>query len=515
MTFPLILIKISFMKIKFLKKCISLLVALSLPLGAFGCGAADDDAKSYDQVTQDTVRYRIAVCRSYESPVYEQIVDGFADALYDTFGEAHIILNDRTIAFDENGEAVVLNMLSDDNELVFSVGSQALSAAAAATTTTPIVGAGVINYQNALHLFSDGDSRDRLTGRNVTGISAAPYMPDQLSLLIEATPDLRTVGILYSPIDDNAIYQNEMLETYLDQAGIPWKEYEIAETEAASADDALDTYEEMPSVILPSTIVAASGKAGSDINVEAIGEDGSLTGINSPSSTRTAKTSKTWIAGKRALIAMEEQEAAAAASNDEADSANGGESADAASLSDEPDDIDGADNAASSVDVGSGDAGGADAAISELPEYEPADLSDAAPEDIVAYACEECSALYISAESMLSDQIDMITQIATENGVSTIGGDPMLGEKTLACIFSDPYDQGYRAGKVAYRILVGEEDASTIKIGQPKDEDLQKLYQDSVAKRLGLSFPKSFSDINEFLETYVPGTYTKRVKNEE
>ena len=45
--------------------------------------------------------------------------------------------------------------------------------------------------------------------------------------MIEATKDLQTVGILFSPEDTDAIYQNEIFEAYLDQAGIPWKEYLI------------------------------------------------------------------------------------------------------------------------------------------------------------------------------------------------------------------------------------------------------------------------------------------------
>ena len=497
------------MKYSVIKKLIAVLLSAALIVSAAGCShAPDDDARVYEPLNEeDASVYRIAVCRSYDSPVYDTIVKGFADALYDTFGEAHIILNDRTIGSDENGEAVVLNMLSDDNELVFSVGSSALSAAAAATATTPIVGAGVINYQHTLHLFSESSSWDRLTGRNVTGISAAPYMPGQLSLLIEATPDLRTVGILYSPIDENAIYQNEMLENYLDQAGIPWKEYEIAETEEALRDDAFEPREEVPTVILPSTVVAASGKEGANIDVEAIGEDGNLTGINSPDSTRTAKTSKTWIAGKTELIAAEEAEALRAAEEEALQVAEGEalptseEEAVALPEGEEAEALGEEDSAAPETTPEN---------LYEAPE--PLDSEEAAPEDIVSRACEECSVLYISAESMLSDQIDMISRIAGENGVSTIGGDLFLGEKTLACIYSDPYDQGYRAGKVVYRILVGGENASDIKIGQPKDENLQKLYQDAVANTLHMTFPKSFSDIDEYLETYVPGTYTKRVK---
>lgn len=490
---------------------IALALTASLGLSFVACGNPSDDARAAEpDAPEPSATYQIAVCRSYESPIYEQIVSGFTDALKDTVGDAQIMVNDHTLLPDENGEAVVLSMLSADSELVFSVGEKALSAAASATAVTPIVGAGVINYQDALHLLSNSDSGNRPTGRNVTGISAAPFIPAQLSLLIEATPDLRTVGILYSPVDNNAIYQNEMLENYLDQAGIPWKEYEIAETEEANAEDVQEAADTVPAVILPTTVVAASGKAGPNIEVEDIGEEGSLTGINSPESARTAKISKTWTGGKAELIAAEEAkeaqeatEAEGASEAPEAEEADGAtevpESSEAEDTSELPE-----------ATAGSQAAGATEA--SETPETAPSE--DMAAEDVVALACEECSALYISAESRLTDRIDMITQIATDSGVSTIGGDITLGQKTLACMYTDPYDQGYRAGKVACRILVDGEDPSEIKIGRPKEENLQKLYQDSVARRLGLTFPKSFSDIDEFLEAYIPGTNTKRVSKD-
>lgn len=61
----------------------------------------------------------------------------------------------------------------------------------------------------------------------MTGISSKPNLEEQLSLLIEATPDLQSVGLLYNPEDTDGIYQNVLLEKYLDQAGIPWKEYAL------------------------------------------------------------------------------------------------------------------------------------------------------------------------------------------------------------------------------------------------------------------------------------------------
>ena len=117
---------------------------------------------------------------------------------------------------------------------------------------------------------------------------------------------------------------------------------------------------------------------------------------------------------------------------------------------------------------------------------------------VAAYAAAECSALYISAGSMLTDQIDVITSAATAAGKVTVGGDATLGQSTLVSMYADPYAQGYAAGKQVYRILVNGDDPGAIAIDDVATEDNVKLYNGNVAATLGLDFPKSFKEIHEY-----------------
>ena len=120
--------------------------------------------------------------------------------------------------------------------------------------------------------------------------------------------------------------------------------------------------------------------------------------------------------------------------------------------------------------------------------------------------------LYISAGSMLTDQIDVITSAATAAGKVTVGGDATLGQSTLVSMYADPYAQGYAAGKQVYRILVNGDDPGAIAIDDVATEDNVKLYNGNVAATLGLDFPKSFKEIHEYLETYVIGSDTERIE---
>ena len=153
--------------------------------------------------------------------------------------------------------------------------------------------------------------------------------------------------------------------------------------------------------------------------------------------------------------------------------------------------------------------------VSESSSYLTSEDEAPTITEIVTQAATECSVFYFSAGSSLVKDIEEITTIAHENGVSTVAGDNEIGAYTLVDFYYDPYDMGYRAGKQAQRILVKGEDPADIKVGLPTDSDYVKLYNASVAELFQMNFPKSFSEFHEYLETYVPGSNTKRVTTAE
>ena len=90
---------------------------------------------------------------------------------------------------------------------------------------TSLVSVNVQDILRATGVEEKEDSSERTTGINVTGISSNPYVSDQLSELIEATPNLRSVGIMYSPDDTDTVKVDRTLEAFLTQAGIEYREY--------------------------------------------------------------------------------------------------------------------------------------------------------------------------------------------------------------------------------------------------------------------------------------------------
>ena len=97
----------------------------------------------------------------------------------------------------------------------------------------------------------------------------------------------------------------------------------------------------------------------------------------------------------------------------------------------------------------------------------------------------------------------------SEQGFVIVAGDTEIGQNALVTLFSDPYSLGYAAGKKAIKVF-NEEDIKTIKIGSVDGDDSVKLYNGEIAEKYGKEFPKSFKEINEFLETYEYGSTTTR-----
>ena len=148
------------------------------------CGACGKkDSVEYDPLQEeDATVYSICLTQDEDNDYYNGISLGFKDALSDLFGEGHTSISDS---------------VQSDTQLIFAIGPNSITSAADSTQETPIVGAGVMDYQHLLHLTAGiGDKWNYKTGTNLTGISSQPDIAAQLSLVIESTPNIKSVGLL-------------------------------------------------------------------------------------------------------------------------------------------------------------------------------------------------------------------------------------------------------------------------------------------------------------------------------
>ena len=454
------------------KKVLSVFLIIAVATSAIACQKKVSDKPNKevkDESINDSYSYNISALLSEDNTYNQVLLKGFSDCLTDYLGEDHFTIT--TSAIDEQTPADMLaaKAVSQAPDMIFTAGKSTLLSAKDSTDNIPIIATGIIDFKNTLRIASlNGKSWDKTTGTNVTGISSKPSIVQQVSLMIEATEDLQTVGILFNPEDTDSIYQNEIFEAYLNQAGIPWKEYLMP-----SKNDSTINYEQQNSTALsPSKYVAFSAKQGMNNDVTTLGEDTPL-GLNSTSSTRVALVSDFWTGGK-VISALESEE-----SND-----------------DQEDD-------ASSTEENTSDETTAE------PSDENTEEAPDTMDSLIREVCHECSAIYIPYGSMLSEDMNTIGTIAADAGVTVVAGDTTLGTNALVTLFEDPYSLGYDAGKKAIKVLGGE-DISTVKISSGDSENTVKLYNGEIAAKLDKTFPKSFKELNSFLETYEYGSTTNR-----
>lgn len=359
---------------------------------------------------------------------------GFKDALTDMLGSDHIEID--TVHLTKGDESDAVNELREKGDsLILTESESSLSSAYAALKNdkdASIISVNVQDIFRATGTEEPEDKDDRKTGINVTGISSNPYVSDQLSELIEATPDLKSVGIIYSPDDTDVVKSDRTLENFLTQAGIEYREY-----------------------ILPSKVY------------------------------RSLLTDKTDTSSATLLNSIR--------NSDEID----------------PTVPQMSEGFAKHIHPDYDDA--------RLLKWEKAarkSLLDASDQKIIDAAVKQNDALYIAGGSC-SGKISDIVKAAKQAGVSTFGGDHEAGEKTLVTLWSDPYDSGYQAGKMAVRVLSGGEKASDLPYQYRSRTSFVKLYNKDYADKLGLTFGKSFHEYSEYLKDYTPGSNTTRIEGTE
>ncbi len=463
-------------------KILSMVLIASLAFSMAGCGSSSVQATEKKEAADDTeevTAYTISACLEEDNEYNTQLLQGFSDALSDYLWDSDVTIKKYTASESQStdGVATVAASESTGADLIFTAGEQMLLSASTATEEIPIVATGVMDFQQTLRIASTGDSSwNKTTGTNITGVSDRPSIASQVSLMIEATPDLQAVGILFSPEDTDSIYQNEYFEKYLDQAGIPWKEYSIPASDTAIA----DSEDSSSDALLPSKKVIPSARVGVDQSIEVLGQN-ILSGINEPSSTRTALVSDYWTGGK----VVENTQ-------DDSDSEN-------------------ADISENNEETQSTKA--ADTTKDSSQENTATAQEEITLEQRIQEVCDQCSAIYVPFGSMLTDQMETISSLAEAAGVTVVGGDTTIGENSLVCLFYDPYDLGYKAGKKAAKILQGS-DPGNIKIAYGDSDNYVKLYNGDIAQQMDMTFPKSFHEITDFLSTYEYGSATTRYVHE-
>lgn len=199
-----------------MKKMISVILAVAMLLSvccAFtSCGEKNDG-------------YTVGICQLMVHDSLDQATQGFIDALTAEMEAAgKTVTFDTQVAGDSNLCTTVINTFTAKKvDLIMANATPALLAAANATTSIPVLGTSVTDYN------------DTFAGNiptNISGTSDAVPFDEQAQMMIDTLGLVAgdKVGVLYCSNESNSLVQYEAVKALFEAAGIVVEAYSFTET---------------------------------------------------------------------------------------------------------------------------------------------------------------------------------------------------------------------------------------------------------------------------------------------
>lgn len=270
-----------------MKKALSLLMAVTMTFGLAACGssastgtesssaASATDTAETSAAEAGTV-YKVGICQLVQHDALDAATQGFKDALTEKLGENGVEFEEQNASGDTANCSTIINgFVSSDVDLILANATAPLQTATQATSDIPILGTSVTDYATALDI-SDWTGT---VGGNVSGTSDLAPLDQQAAMIQELFPDAKNVGLLYCSAEANSVYQCDVIEGYLTDAGYIVTRYAFTDTNdvtsvAQTAADASDVIyiptdntaasntEAIANVVLPAKVPVVAGEEG-------------------------------------------------------------------------------------------------------------------------------------------------------------------------------------------------------------------------------------------------------------
>ena len=109
---------------------------------------------------------------------------------------------------------------------------------------------------------------------------------------------------------------------------------------------------------------------------------------------------------------------------------------------------------------------------------------------VVTSACDQADVLYIPTDNLFAENMESVKNIAEPAKIPVICGEGgMVQSGGTASVAIDYYTLGYRAGEMAYNILVNGADPATTPIGFMTADDMELIINEENMAAIGLSIP--------------------------
>ncbi len=205
-----------------MKKISMLLLALGLMLT--GCGANESN-EANTKGPKDLSQAKIGVIQLAQHPALDKAYEGFKDTLIEA-GVKEENINFKNASGDaSNCQSIAETLVNKQSDLIYAIATPALQAIANKTTTIPVVGSAVTNFEIAGVV----ESNDK-PGTNVTGASDLNPVKEQMELLKQLVPNAKKIAIFYCSAEANSVYQGELAIEEAKKLGIEAKVETVADS---------------------------------------------------------------------------------------------------------------------------------------------------------------------------------------------------------------------------------------------------------------------------------------------
>jgi len=110
---------------------------------------------------------------------------------------------------------------------------------------------------------------------------------------------------------------------------------------------------------------------------------------------------------------------------------------------------------------------------------------------VVAAACEQADVIYIPTDNLFAENMESVKNIAEPAKIPVICGEGgMVNSGGTASVAIDYYVLGYRAGEMAYEILVNGASPATTPIGFMTADDMELVINEENIAAIGLTIPE-------------------------
>ena len=183
--------------------------------------------------------------------IYKGIQDGLAEEGYK---DDQLKIDFMNSEGDQSKVATMSKQLvANGNDLVVGIATPAAQGLASATKDLPVIMAAITDPIGA-NLVKDL----KKPGGNITGVSDHNPAQQQVELIKALTPNVKTIGALYSSSEDNSKTQVEEFKTYAEKAGLTVETFAVPSTnEIASTVNVMTSKVDAIWVPIDNTIASA------------------------------------------------------------------------------------------------------------------------------------------------------------------------------------------------------------------------------------------------------------------